>query len=255
MTVILRIPRIYSVPTLSNLLHNSGLKKADYWLEKDSEIFMKPDIRTIELAEMMFNQWIEEAKTRYAKNPIKSNKIRKDAVIIEELLIIVGRDVKINKNQIIEVFYEFRTLFESYFQTRVLHFAVHDHEGHESVENIKIYNYHVHVLFDNVDKNGEMIRRRMKRKDLKYMQDMIFVASKKVLGEYQIERATNYEEIGEKAPNHISHVDYRIKAENNKLLEQNKELYYRLKKLQAKLYDIENNENDDRRNFDDVYDQ
>ena len=97
-----------------------------------------------------------------------------------------------------------------------------------------------------MDKEGNSVRRQIKKEDLSYFQTKIYEIGKKYIPTLQ--RATNYKELGLKAPRHLSHREFRtkkvketqlnlvpkiqaIKKENKELKEENKELLARVKDL------------------------
>ena len=46
--VIIRKPKIYKIPTSSNLAHNSGLTKAKYWLNDGKDIIQSFKLKDME---------------------------------------------------------------------------------------------------------------------------------------------------------------------------------------------------------------
>jgi hypothetical protein len=138
--------------------------------------------------------------------------MRSDAVRIEEGLFIIGSDVVTSKEQIKLGIAKFFKTFEDKYNTQILHWAYHDHEGKDKNQ----INRHVHFLFDNVNTQGNMVKRNMKRQDFSELQTMAFESFQKFESQSLFKktlnplvRAINYQEKGEYAPRQKSHRHYR----------------------------------------------
>ena len=105
--VIIRKAKLYPRPSLHNLLHNSGLILATYWIKSVVNIKQAPKIKNQEEAIKIWDKWIIILRERYKKNNKNKRELRSDAIIIEEGLIVIGRDVVANENQIIQISNDF----------------------------------------------------------------------------------------------------------------------------------------------------
>ena len=63
--VIIRKPKIYKIPTSSNLAHNSGLTQATYWLNDGKDIIQSIKLKDMGEINNIWKKWEEEAKDRY----------------------------------------------------------------------------------------------------------------------------------------------------------------------------------------------
>ena len=214
-SVIIRNSKKSSTPSAANLAHNSTLRKANYWLDKDKEILQSYKPKDLKEVNRIWQNWCNMARARYLQK--HKRQIRADAVLIEEGLIVIGKDVVADDKQIEKIAKDFFAKFEKDNNTRVLHYAIHTHEGHEKSGTQEI-NRHIHFLFDNVDKDGNMVRRNWKRSYLKQLQDDIYEASKKHIA--NIQRATDYAKLGQKAPKQKHHRVFRKEQEQKDLKEQ-----------------------------------
>jgi DNA repair exonuclease SbcCD ATPase subunit len=219
-----------AAPSASNLAHNSALTKANYWLNDGANIVQNFRPKSHQDLNEIWNNWIADAKQRYLDNPNNKRALKSNAVKIEEGLIVIGSDVDATPKQIKQLTLNFIKKFEDDNNTKVLHWAIHDHEGHKDKDGNEKVNRHIHFLFDNVDADGTMVRRNWKRSYLKQLQDDIFDASKSVIS--NIERATNYEELGQKAPKQKHHRVFRKEQEQ---AEKIKELTEQVSELQNEL--------------------
>ena len=246
LTIQLRPTKKYSAPSIANLIHNAGLAKATYWLkEAKGNIKNKYTIPSVKKAIENWRWWEHFAKEIILQK--KNRKPLKNQILIEEGLMIIGKDVpKKDPKIFIEIFKEFANWFEEKYKTQILFWSFHNHEGHLDQEGEFSENLHIHFFFLNVDKEGNSVRRQIKKTDLSYFQSKIYEIGKKYIP--TLERATNYKELGLKAPKHLSHREFRtkkvketqlnlapkiqaIKKENKKLKEENKELLARVKDL------------------------
>jgi hypothetical protein len=179
--VIIRKPKIYKIPTSSNLAHNSGLTQATYWLNDGKDIIQSIRFKDKEELDSIWRKWEEEAKSRYKNNPLNKRALKSNAVIVEEGLIVIGTHVKVTKNEIVKILNDFVRKFQKDNNTTILHIAYHTHEGHEDTNKNEVINRHAHFLFANVNNNGVMVRRNWKRDYLKKLQDDIYEISKQYI--------------------------------------------------------------------------
>ncbi|MFA7085832.1 MAG: hypothetical protein WC145_04115 [Aliarcobacter sp.] len=179
--VIIRKPKIYKIPTSSNLAHNSGLTQATYWLNDGKDIIQSIRFKDKEELDSIWRKWEEEAKSRYKNNPLNKRALKSNAVIVEEGLIVIGTHVKATKNEIVKILNDFVRKFQKDNNTTILHIAYHTHEGHEDTNKNEVINRHAHFLFANVNNNGVMVRRNWKRDYLKKLQDDIYEISKQYI--------------------------------------------------------------------------
>ncbi|WP_297465016.1 hypothetical protein [Thermococcus sp.] len=244
LTIQLRPTQKYSAPSVANLIHNSGLAKATYWIKDSNNIIQKFTIKDVAHAVDLWRAWEENAKLiinlKKNRNPLKNQ------ILIEEGLLIIGKDVLEKDPKIfIKIFKEFEKCFEEKYNTKVLYFVFHNHEGHFTEEGEFSQNLHIHFFFRNVDDFGESVRRKIKKSDLSLFQDKIFEIGKKYMPTLQ--RAKNYFKEGKKAPKHKSHRQYRTEKEREKeqkllakikdLKELNKQIRKEFKELGAKRED------------------
>jgi len=179
-------PRKNPIPTPASLAHNCAMKKASYWLTDGAEIIQSKSYDDYRKLNGDFNNWVKEAEQRYSNNESKKRKLRSDAVKIEEGMIIIGTDVEISNENIVNMINDFVDKFEKENDTKVRHWAYHNHEGHIDEESKEKINRHVHFLFDNVSSSGEMVRKNWKKTYFSKLQDDIYEVSKKYA---DIERA------------------------------------------------------------------
>ena len=192
--VIIRKAKLYKRPGLHNLLHNCGLILATYWIKSIENMKQHPKIQNQEEANKKWNEWISILRKRYKQNNKNKRELRSDAVIIEEGLIVIGRDVVANQNQIIQILNEFLQKFSQDNNIEILHVSYHNHEGHLDDDNNEVINRHIHFLFSNISKNGLMVRRNWKRDYLKKLQDDIFEISKKYIHDIKRGQESKYEQ-------------------------------------------------------------
>lgn len=179
-------PRKKPIPTAANLAHNCAMKKAAYWLNDGAEIIQSKSYDDYRKLNGDFNNWVKEAEQRYSNNETKKRKLKSNAVKIEEGLLIIGTDVEISNRNIVNMINDFVNKFESENNTKIRHWAYHNHEGHINEEGEEEINRHVHFLFDNVSNSGEMVRKHWKKTYFSKLQDDIYEVSKKYT---DIERA------------------------------------------------------------------
>jgi len=244
LTIQLRPTQKYSAPSVANLIHNAGLAKATYWIKDSNNIIQKFTIKNVAHAIDLWRSWEDYAKLliniKKNRNPLKNQ------ILIEEGLLVIGKDVLEKDPKIfIQIFKEFEKWFEEKYNTKILYWSFHNHEGHFTEEGEFSQNLHIHFFFRNVDNFGESVRRKIKKADLSYFQDKIFEIGKKYIPTLQ--RAKNYFKEGKKAPKHKSHRQYRTEKEREKeqkllakikdLKELNKQIREEFKKLGAKRED------------------
>ena len=192
--IIIRKPKLYKIPTSSNLAHNSGISPATYWLFDSKSILQNIKFNDRKEIDDLWKKWEEEAKIRYKNNPLHKRSLKSNAVIIEEGLIVFGSHVEFESSKITIIINEFLNKFQKDNNTKVLHVAYHNHEGHLDLNGQYIINRHAHFLFDNVDNNGVMVRRNWKREYLKQLQDDIYLISKKYIPNIERAREAEYKE-------------------------------------------------------------
>lgn len=173
-------PRGDKKPSPSSLAHNSGMTKANYWLEDGADIVQNFKPKNHRELNTIWNEWVALSEQRYIENPYTKTRLRNTAIRIEEGLIIFGGSVNATDDEILKITKDFIKKFETDNNTLVRHFAIHSgHEGFINEDGKKILNRHVHFLFDNVDhKNGQIIRSKWKKQYLSDLQDMIFESGK-----------------------------------------------------------------------------
>lgn len=231
-SISIRNSKKYTTPTGANLAHNAGLKVASYWLDKNPNLEQNFQPKSYSEVNEVWNSWIADAKERYLR---KHNRgIRSEAVIIEEGLISVGKDVQGREDlsKLNSMVLKFVEKFEKDNNTQVLHWSIHNHEG----KNEDTKNIHVHFFFDNIAKDGEMVRRRWEKSYMAQLQTDVFEASKNIFD--GIERAIDYEKIGQKAPKHQHHRVFRLqqeRAEAKVELATQKDLKEKIAKLREEL--------------------
>jgi hypothetical protein len=193
--VIIRKPKLYKIPTTSNLAHNSGLTQATYWLNNGKDMIQSIKFKDKEELDSIWRKWEEEAKSRYKNNPLNKRALKSNAVIVEEGLVVIGTHVKATKNEILKILNDFVRKFQKDNNTTILHIAYHTHEGHEDTNKNEVINRHAHFLFANVSNYGVMIRRNWKRDYLKQLQDDIFEISKKYIPNIERGKEATHKEV------------------------------------------------------------
>ena len=193
--VIIRKPKLYKIPTTSNLAHNSGLTQATYWLNNGKDMIQSIKFKDKEELDSIWKKWEEEAKSRYKNNPLNKRALKSNAVIVEEGLVVIGTHVQATKNEIVKILNDFVRKFQKDNNTKILHIAYHTHEGHEDTNKNEVINRHAHFLFANVSNNGVMIRRNWKRDYLKQLQDDIFEISKKYIPNIERGKEATHKEV------------------------------------------------------------
>ncbi|WP_066403406.1 hypothetical protein [Aliarcobacter cryaerophilus] len=193
--VIIRKPKIYKIPTTSNLAHNSGVTQATYWLHDGKDITQSIKLKDMGEINNIWKKWEEEAKNRYKNNSVNKRALKSNAIIVEEGLIVIGSHVQATKNEIVKILNDFVIKFQKDNNTKILHIAYHNHEGHEDTNRNEVINRHAHFLFANVNNNGVMVRRNWKRDYLKQLQDDIFEISKKYIPTIERGKEATHKEV------------------------------------------------------------
>lgn len=193
--VIIRKPKLYKVPTSTNLAHNSGITQATYWLNDGKDIIQSIKFKDMEEINNIWKKWEEEARTRYKNNLSNKRALRSNAVIVEEGLIVIGTHVQATKNEILKILNNFVRKFQKDNNTTILHIAYHTHEGHEDTNKNEVINRHAHFLFANVSNSGVMVRRNWKRYYLKQLQDDIYEISKQYIPTIERGKEVTHKEI------------------------------------------------------------
>ena len=233
--VIIRNSKIYRVPTHSNLAHNTTFNKASYWLNDGGSVRQSFKFSSEEEIIAVWEKWEEEARTRYKNNPLNKRALKSNAIKIEEGLIVFGKHVVVDEDNIIKILNDFVKIFELENNTKILHIAYHNHEGHE-YNREEIINRHAHFLFQNVDNTGVMVRRNWKRNYLSKLQDNIYEISKKYIPNIERGKESTYIEkyIGNRyiKVNERKHRHHRVYREKQKMdtLRENLEKVKRLEK-------------------------
>lgn len=184
----------YPKPSGANLAHNSAVNKATYWLNDGNKIIQSQSYNNTHEVNADWIKWENEAKERYLQNEKNQRAIKSNAVLLEEGLIIIGTDVNAKEKDIEKIVKDFVAKFEKDNNTKVRHWAYHNHEGHEE-DGKEHINRHVHFIFDNVDNNGTMVRRNWKRDYFKQLQTDIFDISKKYIKDIERAKESEYEEV------------------------------------------------------------
>lgn len=184
----------YPKPSASNLAHNSAVNKATYWLNDGNKIIQSQSYNNTHEVNADWIKWENEARERYSQNEKNQRAIKSNAVLLEEGLIIIGTDVNAKEKDIEKIVKDFVAKFEKDNNTKVRHWAYHNHEGHEE-DGKEHINRHIHFIFDNVDNNGVMVRRNWKREYFKQLQTDIFDISKKYIKNIERAKESEYEEV------------------------------------------------------------
>lgn len=214
LTIQLRPTKNYSAPSVANLFHNSGISKAMYWINEGDKIIQSDEIKKPKEAVDFWRSWMDEATQIVLTN--KGKQPQKKQVLIEEALMVIGQDVpKQNPEVFIKIFEELQKEFEKKFDTKILYYSFHNHEGHLNENGDFINNLHIHFFFRNVDNKGESVRRKIKKSDLSELQTLIYTIGKKYIPNLQ--RAKNYYAEGKKAPKHKSHREFRTEKQKEQL--------------------------------------
>ncbi len=165
-------------PCIATLIHNARLdKNIEYLLPKHLRL-SNYHLTPISNAKKTFTVWKKENEDRYQK--INGRKLRKDARKLESILIILSEE-QVNKchpDEIWEKAKVFNNWFEMKYETKTRTMDWHRDEGHSDEDEndehkLETRNNHIHLEFDNVNKQGKMVRRLFSKGDLKIFQDKI----------------------------------------------------------------------------------
>ena len=201
-----------------NILKNcAGFSHNDRSEKKQPEYFLPVEFRKenefdrngIE-AEKLLNEYIKEAKENYKKET--GQKFQGRVLNFEAV-------VNLNQNHTMEDLKKLNENIEKEFGFRAVQTAIHRDEGHIK-DGRPIYNYHAHIVFCNLDKNGKTLLKNMTKSDLSKLQDL-------VSDNLQMERGKPAKETGAK---HKHHTVYRAEKEKEHLENENKSLKMELVK-------------------------
>lgn len=247
------------IPTYKNILHNVGLVKAEYWLKdidaRESIIASKLYTNKSDVIKD-WSKWVAECELKYLRNPTKKRKLRSDAIRLEEGIIIIGSDVEVDDHSLSKIIKEFCKSFQQKNKTIIRHVAFHNHEGHVLDNNRLKINKHVHFIFDNINIDGEVIRRNWKKSYLSDIQTSIYEIAKKYIPNLKKVEKQQYMDLEvidktTKKPKIISvgkkkgktHVEYRnmkiqekLELENTQLKDENANLEDSNLRLQEKVF-------------------
>ena len=238
-SVVIRNPRKTKKPTSHNLRHNSRLTPdPNYMLPRELRL-KNYNLYTVSDATKTWDEWQTEIGDLYKEQHLKGRQIRSDAVRLEEGLIVLSEEQvdNCNADDIWEKMQEYINWFEERFLTVVYTLDWHRDEGHseedlDEVQKLETRNNHAHFIFNNVDSNGDMIRRNWDKKgtEFKEMQDQIA----KIFKPLGFVRGVNY------AKNKI--IPPKYKTPNEKRREKSKETRKKDKTEIKNLTDILNKE-------------
>ena len=189
-------------PSAANLSHAAAVTKASYWLNDGDNILTSESFSNTREVNAKWNEWKTEAIQRYQKHHKANRKPPKNTTLIEEMMLIIGTDVQAEDYE--TIIRAYCKHFEQKYNTEVLYWAYHNHEGHLDEEGGEKINRHVHVFFSNIDNNGKSVRRQWGRNELSQMQTDVYEVGKSV--GLDIERATK--NVG-RAPKGKGHRAYR----------------------------------------------
>ncbi len=201
-----------------NILKNcAGFSHNDRSEKKQPEYFLPVEFRKenefdrngIE-AQKLLDSYIKEAKENYKKET--GQKFQGRVLNFEAV-------VNLNQNHTMEDLKKLNENIEKEFGFRAVQTAIHRDEGHIK-DGQPIYNYHAHIVFCNLDKNGKTLLKNMTKSDLSKLQDL-------VSDNLQMERGKPAKETGAK---HKHHTVYRAEKEKEHLENENKSLKMELVK-------------------------
>ena len=201
-----------------NILKNcAGFSHNDRSEKKQPEYFLPVEFRKenefdrngIE-AQKLLDTYIKEAKENYKKET--GQKFQGRVLNFEAV-------VNLNLNHTMEDLKKLNENIEKEFGFRAVQTAIHRDEGHIK-DGRPIYNYHAHIVFCNLDKNGKTLLKNMTKSDLSKLQDL-------VSDNLQMERGKPAKETGAK---HKHHTVYRAEKEKEHLENENKSLKMELVK-------------------------
>lgn len=198
----------------------AGFKHNDRTQGYQAKYFLPPEFRKLnecdrsaDEAKILLEQMIERAKEKY----IERTKQRNQAKILNFEAVVV-----LNENHTLEDIHALNEKLEQEFGLRAVQSAIHRDEGHIDEESgTAIYNYHAHVIYCNLDENGNTILAKLGREGLRKIQDMTAEILKMKRGVYA-------EESGRK---HQTPQQYRAEKNKQKKQEQQEQI----KELKAEL--------------------
>ncbi len=195
-----------------NILKNcAGFSHNDRSEKKQPEYFLPVEFRKenefdrngIE-AKKLLDDYILEAKENYKKET--GQKFQGRVLNFEAV-------VNLNQNHTMEDLKKLNENIEKEFGFRAVQTAIHRDEGHIK-DGRPIYNYHAHIVFCNLDKNGKTLLKGMTKADLSRLQDI-------TADNLQMERGKPARETGAK---HKHHTVFRAEAERERAENTNLEL-------------------------------
>jgi hypothetical protein len=198
----------------------AGFKHNDRTQGYQAKYFLPPEFRKLnecdrsaDEAKILLEQMIERAKEKYTER----TKQRNQAKILNFEAVVV-----LNENHTLEDIHALNEKLEQEFGLRAVQSAIHRDEGHIDEESgTAIYNYHAHVIYCNLDENGNTILAKLGREGLRKIQDMTAEILKMKRGVYA-------EESGRK---HQTPQQYRAEKNKQKKQEQQEQI----KELKAEL--------------------
>lgn len=173
--------------------------------------------RKADEAKNLLDEYIQEAKENYKK---ETGQRFQGRVLYFEAA------VNVNENHTLEDIKKLNERIEKEFGFRAVQSAIHRDEGHLSDDGERaIYNYHCHIVFCNLDKNGKTLLKNMTKADFTRLQDITAET-------LQMERGRPAKETKAK---HKHHTVFRAEAERERAERKNEEL----KKELAKAKDLQ----------------
>jgi hypothetical protein len=165
-------PKTEAKPSPGTLEHNQRLANNIDLLPKEHRL-TNYHLNKLSNVTKVFNTWKEENEERY--QDITGRKLRSDAHRLESLAIILSEEQvsKCDPKDIWEKALEFKKSFEEKYKTTVRTMDWHRDEGYIDDEGNVVRNEHIHIEYDNVNKDGKMVRRLFSKGDLVGFQDKI----------------------------------------------------------------------------------
>jgi len=196
-------------PTAANLSHASAVRSASYWLNDGSGIMVSEKLSNTREVNQRWHEWENQARDLYRENHSRKRNPPSNTTLIEEMMVVVGTDVEndFDHRELMETYVKH---FEEKYNTKVLYWAYHDHEGHIDFDTREEkINRHYHLFFSNISNHGKSVRRQWKRGELSQMQTDVHEVGTSI--GMKIERAIKYEK--GKAPKGKGHRSYRIEKQ------------------------------------------
>lgn len=210
-----RKPKIAKAPSPSTITHNARLANNIEYLLPENLRQPNYHLNKVSNAKEAFNIWKEENEKRY--QDIRGRKLRVDALRMESLMLIFGYEqTKLcNPDEIWQKATEiWKPWFEDRYRTKIRTMDWHRDEAHSEDGSLITQNNHIHVEYDNVNNDGEMVRRLFTKNDLIMMQDKI-VEIYRPLGFIRGEK-TSKKTRTEKPKRGISQEAYRAKKQKER---------------------------------------